>query len=95
MQVTIDIPDTYAEKLLADGKEPAREALETLMVEAYRTRQLTEGQIKRILGYGTRTRVHALLAEHDVPLNYSEEDLQHDIEASNKLIEQLRSSQLV
>jgi len=78
MQVTIDIPDTYAEALTAAGKDPARIALEALAVEGYRTGQLTSGQIKRILGYGTRMQVHALLKEHNVPLDYTMDDLEQD-----------------
>ena len=78
MQVTIDIPDTYAAALTAAGKDPARIALEALAVEGYRTGQLTSGQIKRILGYGTRMQVHALLKEHNVPLDYTMDDLEQD-----------------
>jgi hypothetical protein len=52
MQVTFDIPDTRA-------------ALEALLVEGYRTRRLSEGQIKRSLGYGTLTALH-LLARNSV-----------------------------
>jgi len=43
MQVTIDIPDSYAAELTAAGKDPARTALEALAVEGYRTGQLTSG----------------------------------------------------
>ena len=78
MQVTIDIPDSYAAELTAAGKDPARTALEALAVEGYRTGQLTSGQIKRILGYGTRMQVHALLKEHNVPLDYAIADLEQD-----------------
>ena len=78
MQVTIDIPDTYAAALTAAGKDPARIALEALAVEGYRTGQLTSGQIKRTLGYGTRMQVHALLKEHNVPLDYTMDDLEQD-----------------
>jgi predicted HTH domain antitoxin len=80
MQVTFDIPDTLAAQLRAAGKDPARAALEAVLVEAYRTGQLYEGEIKRILGYGTRMEVHALLKEHNVPLNYDIEDLEQDRE---------------
>jgi predicted HTH domain antitoxin len=80
MEVTLTIPDTFIERLIAAGKDPARVALEALLVEGYRTRTLSEGEIKRILGYGTRMQVHALLKEHDVPLDYTIEDLEQDME---------------
>ena len=92
MQVTIDIPDTYAAALTAAGKDPARVALEALLVEAYQTGRMFEGEIKRVLGYGTRMQVHALLAEHRVPLNYTEEHLRQDIAAADKLSSQRQPS---
>jgi len=85
MQVTLDIPDALADQLRAAGKDPARAALEAVLVEGYRTRQLSEGQIKRILGYGTRMQVHALLSEHGVPLNYGIEQLNQDIETIRRM----------
>ena len=92
MQVTLTIPDTLAAQLLAAGKDPARAALEALAVEGYRTRHLTEAEVKRMLGYGTRMQVHALLREHNVDLNYTVEHLQQDIAASDKFLAQ-RSKQ--
>ena len=80
MQVTLEIPDTLAAQLAAAGKDPARAALEALAVEGYRTRQLYEEQIRRMLSYESRMQVHALLKEHDVPLDYSVEDLEQDME---------------
>jgi hypothetical protein len=85
MQVTIDIPDSFAEQLAAAGKDPARSALEALLVEGYRTGQLNSGQIKRALGYGTRMQVHELLAEHNVPLNYGMDQIDQDIETIRRL----------
>ena len=87
MDVTLTIPDALAEKLSNAGEDPARAALEALLVEAYRTRMLSEGEIKRILGYGTRMQVHALLKEHDVPLDYTIEDLEQDRETHRRLRE--------
>ena len=70
MQVTLDIPDALAAPAL----------LEALLVEGYRTRVVSEGQIRRALGYGTPMQVHALLQEHNVPLDYTTEDLEQDRE---------------
>jgi predicted HTH domain antitoxin len=87
MQVTFDIPDTLAAQLTAAGKDPARAALEVLLVEGYRNRQIFEGEIKRILGYGTRMQVHALLKEHNVPNNYDVEEFEKDLETLHRLRE--------
>jgi len=85
MQVTFNIPDDLALQLLASGKGASRAALEALAVESYRAGRLTESEVRRMLGYETRMEVHALLAEHDVCLNYSAGYLQQDIAASDSL----------
>lgn len=85
MQVTFDIPDDLASQFLAAGKEPSRAALESLAVEFYRTGQLSEGQLRKMLGFNTRMEVHALLAEHGVALHYTTEDLEVDAEISRFL----------
>jgi hypothetical protein len=85
MQVTLDIPDTFAQQLLAAGQDPSRTALEALAVEGYRTQRLSEAEVKKMLGYGTRMPVHALLKEHNVYLNYSMTDLEQDIKTSDEL----------
>jgi len=90
MQVTLTIPDTLAAQLLAAGKDPALAALEALAVEGYRTRQLSEFEIRQMLGYETRMEVHALLKEHEAYLHYSLDDLEHDRETA----ERLRSRQI-
>jgi hypothetical protein len=78
MQVTLDIPDTLAAQLTAAGKDPARAALEALAIEGYRNLQLSDAAVRRLLGFDTRLEVHAFLADHNVPLNYTLEDWQHD-----------------
>jgi hypothetical protein len=88
MQVTLAIPDDLAAQYAAAGMDPARVALEALAVEGYRTQRLTEAEVKRMLGYGTRMQVHALLKEHDVYLNYTLEDVQQDIAASDIFLAQ-------
>jgi hypothetical protein len=86
MQVTLTIPDDLAAQLIAAGQDPSRAALEALAVEGYRTQCLSEAEVKRMLGYGTRMQVHALLKEHNVYLNYTMEHVQQDIAASDKFL---------
>ncbi len=85
MQVTLDIPDTLAAQLIAAGKDPARAALEALAIEGYRTGQLYEEQIRRMLAYESRFQVHALLKEHDVPLDYTAADFEQDMKTLHDL----------
>jgi len=74
MQVTFEIPDTFAAALTASGKNPSRIALEALAIEGYRHRQLSESEISHLLGFENREEVHAFLADNDVPFNYSIDD---------------------
>jgi len=85
MQVTLDIPDTLAAQLTASGKDPARAALEALLADRYRARQVSEGQIRSILGLRTRMQVHALLKEHGVPLDYDIAEFEKDLETLRRL----------
>jgi hypothetical protein len=85
MQVTLEIPDELIAQLIAAGKAPSLVSLELLSVESYRTGRLSEGQLKQILGYSTRLKVHALLADHGVTLHYTPEDLDVDDETSRFL----------
>jgi predicted HTH domain antitoxin len=86
MQVTFDIPDTLADQLIAAGKDPARAALEALALEGYRTGQLYEEQVRRILGYESRFQVQALLKQHGIPLDYTIADFEQDMQTLNTLL---------
>jgi predicted HTH domain antitoxin len=81
MQVTLNLPDDISAALEGQWDDLPGQALEALAVEGYRTGALTEAQVRRLLGLGTRFEVHALLKEHRVPLRYSEADLEEDLSA--------------
>jgi len=59
--------------------------LEALAVEAYRTGVLTEPQVRRLLGLESRFQVHALLKAHHVPLQYTAQDLEDDLDTQREL----------
>jgi predicted HTH domain antitoxin len=79
MEVTINLPEDISEALKGRWGNLSRHALETIAVEGYRTGALTETQVRRLLGLETRFEVHALLKEHEVPLHYTEADLEEDL----------------
>lgn len=85
MQVTLNLPDDISAALEGRWRDVPRQALEALAVEAYRTGALTEGQVRRLLGLETRFQVHALLKEHQVPLRYTEADIEDDLSAHREL----------
>ena len=58
----------------------SRRTLEALAIDGYRSGKLSEEQVRRILGYGTRLQVHSFLKEHNVYLNYGLEELDQDMQ---------------
>lgn len=86
MQVTIDIPDEFAESLQRDGYDLPRKALEALVIDAYRNEVITRFQVGQILGLSSRFAVDAFLKRSNVYLHYEETDLEDD----RQTLEQLR-----
>jgi hypothetical protein len=87
MQITLEVPDDVAHCLEAQVKDLPRALLESFALEGYRSGTLTEEQVRRVLGYGTRMQVHSFLKDHDVYLNYTLEELEHDMETLRQLRE--------
>ncbi len=80
MQITLELPDEIAGEL----EDLPRALLESFALEGYRSGKLTEGQVRKILGYGTRMQVDEFLKEHGVYLNSTLEDLDRDTETSRE-----------
>jgi predicted HTH domain antitoxin len=85
MKVTIDLPEDVSAALRDRWDDVPKRSLEAIAVEAYRTGALTESQIRRLLHLETRFQVHALLKEHQVPLRYTEADLEDDLRTQREL----------
>ena len=66
MQITIELPEDIAVGLESKWKDLPRAALESLALEAYRSRALTAAQLRRLLGFQTRMEVDAFLKEHQI-----------------------------
>jgi hypothetical protein len=85
MNIQLQIPDDAALLLTAEYADLPRAALEALALEAYRSRRLSEGQLRSLLGFSSRLQVHAFLKDHAVYLHYSLADLDQDRESSSFL----------
>jgi predicted HTH domain antitoxin len=85
MRVTIQLPDDISAALEEQWDDVPRRSLEAIAIEAYRTGALTESQVRRLLGLESRFQVHALLKEHNVPLQYTATDLEDDLQAQREL----------
>jgi hypothetical protein len=80
MQITLELPDEIAGEL----KDLPRAFLEGFALEGYRSGKLTEEQVRKILGYGTRMQVDGFLKEHGVYLNSTLDDLDRDTQTSRE-----------
>jgi predicted HTH domain antitoxin len=85
MRVTIHLPDDISAALEAQWDDVPRRSLEAIAIEAYRTGALTESQVRRLLALESRFQVHALLKEHNVPLQYTAGDVEDDLRAQREL----------
>jgi len=87
MQITIELPDDLAQR-----PDPAREALETLAIEGYRSGALTAYETRRLLGFQTRYELDGFLKEHNVWEHaYSLDDLEQDRQTLASLEEKAAS----
>jgi hypothetical protein len=77
MDVTIHIPDDLAIRLGTEGELPRR-VLEALAVEEFRLGRLTQAELRRLLGFGTRQALDAFLKSHELYETYTLHDLDLD-----------------
>ena len=84
MQITLELPEDIAVGLESKWKDLPRAALESLALEAYRSRALTAAQLRRLLAFETRTQVDAFLKEHEI-FDYSASDFERDRETLRDL----------
>jgi hypothetical protein len=76
MPITVSLPD---ELLDSDSEDLARQGLERVALEGFRSGQLTTAQVRRVLGCASRLQVYEFLAAHGVPwVEYDAEELQHN-----------------
>ena len=89
MDVRLQIPDDVA--LVIQGQQPdlSRAALEALALEGYRSERLSEGQVRRLLGFKTRMQVHAFLKAHNAYLHYPIGELESDLASLKQFEESL------
>ena len=84
MQITIELPEDIAVGLESRWKDLPRAALESLALEAYRSRALTAAQLRRLLGFETRMQVDVFLKKHDI-FDYLAGDFEQDRETLREL----------
>lgn len=84
MDVVFSIPEDLARKLEERWEDLSRRALESLVAQAYREESITLGDVRRLLGHDTRMETEAFLKQQGALLDYSEEELEQDLEAARE-----------
>lgn len=77
MDVTIRIPDDLARRL-GKKRDLSRRALEALALDEFRQGHLTESELRRLLGFGTRDALDRFLKAHGVEAAYTADDLDQE-----------------
>ena len=85
MTIVVNLPEDIAKELSQTGADLSRAALESLALEGYRSGHLSEEQVRRMLGFGSRFEVHAFLKQHNTYLDYTEADLEQDLALARNL----------
>jgi len=78
MDVTVHIPDEFAQRLAATGGDLSRRALEALALDEYKLGHLTTAELRRILNFATRAALDGFLKAHGLSLDYTLDDLERD-----------------
>lgn len=85
MHLVVEIPDDLVGPLSASGGDLSRRALEAFALEEYKGGRLTEDELRRLLGFGTRYQLDGFLKAHDIWVEYTLEDFHREIENLDRL----------
>ena len=78
MDVTLHIPDQFAQRLKAAGGDLSRRALEALALEEYKRGRLNKPELRRLLGFETRAELDEFFKAREVFGRYTPADLERD-----------------
>jgi hypothetical protein len=85
VNLTVQIPDDLASRLSAAGADLSRRALEAFVLEEYKSGHVTQAELRRLLGFGTRYQLDGFLKAHDVWIDYTLEDAKREREDLERL----------
>jgi predicted HTH domain antitoxin len=88
MDVAFSLPDDLARRLEEQWGDLSRGALESVAAQGYRDGSLTLGDVRALLGHETRMETEAFLKERGALFDYSEDELERDLETALKAAQQ-------
>ena len=86
MKITIEIPEELGQQLQQEWDNLPRKLLESLAIEAYRSSVMTAAQIQVLLNFASRWEVEAFLHQHQAYLDYTEADLEEDMQTIQEVL---------
>jgi len=75
MNVTVRIPDDFAERLAREGVDLGRQALEALVLENFRAGRMTTDELGEVLGLNSLDQIDAFLKARGVYESLSEDEV--------------------
>ena len=84
MNVSIIVPDDVVLRLKTRWNDLSRSTLEALAIEAYKADVITENEVQRMLNLDSRWDVDEFLKRARAYIDYTEIDLQQDIDTIRK-----------
>jgi len=84
MNVTLTIPDALVARLGTEADLPRR-ALEALVLDAYRAGQLSNPELRELLGLETRYEMDGFLKAHGVYEEFTLEEIEDQVRAMERL----------
>jgi len=86
VQLTVEIPDDFAAHFGSGAADLSRRALELLALEEYKNGHLTETDLQRLLGFGTRYTLDGFLKAHGILIDdYTADDLRREVTTLERL----------
>ena len=85
MDVCIEVPEDIVHRMQTRWSDLSRGMLEALAIEAYRAGVITEAEVQRMLNLPSRWDVDVFLKDAQAYIDYTEIDLEEDIDAIRKL----------
>jgi len=86
MQVVVEIPDEFYQRILPAGQEPSRALLEEAALRAFCDDRIATHELQQILGFETQYQLDGFLKERGIEHGaYGPEDLQHDVQTMDNL----------
>jgi hypothetical protein len=75
MNLTMEIPEDLARSLSVAGGDLSRRVVETLALDEYKSGRLSKAALRQTLGFETGYELDGFLKNHQVWIDYDEQDL--------------------